>query len=173
MTGGLDRYIDHAHVKPAAHYAIRPRYSTASQRLHAKIQRFSATPEAETWPKPQNSLPNAVSRPNEGWRKKAQPDQLFPLGRRGYCAICEATTNLPTAWKTKSIQSSFLSKRGDAERLNEDCWQTLSHFSHTTITSVWLQAGRIVTRLTCKYTSDINKRSRHGNDYANGSAFDL
>ena len=32
-----------------------------------------------------------------------------------------------------------------------------------------MQAGRLLTRLTCKYADDINKRSRHGN----GHAFDL
>ena len=31
----------------------------------------------------------------------------------------------------------------------------------------------ILTRLTCEYTTDINKRSCHDNDYAYGSAFDL
>ena len=52
--------------KPAARYTIRPRYSTASQRLSSKIRRFSAAAEAETSPKPRNSLPNAASRPNAG-----------------------------------------------------------------------------------------------------------
>ena len=37
-----------AAVKPAAHYVIRPRYSTEFQRFSVKTQRLSALAEAET-----------------------------------------------------------------------------------------------------------------------------
>ena len=75
-------------VKPAAHYVIRPRYSIASQRLSHENTALFRHSGSRTWPKPHNSLSNAASRPNAGWRKRTEPDQLFSAGRRGHRAIC-------------------------------------------------------------------------------------
>ena len=63
-----------------------------------------------------------LSRPNAGWRKKrTEPDLPFPRGHRERCAICEATTNLPKAWKTKVNSIQFFGKQRGADTLNEDC----------------------------------------------------